>query len=69
MWTVTYYMGWDEINVTLPSYDAAMTFIEDTGMDPDEFDVIEDADDEPILRHPTSYGWWGHCVIDRKSVV
>lgn len=54
-WTVTFYQEWNEVSMTFPSYDAAMAFIEDTGIDPDECDVVED-DDEPIIRHPVSFG-------------
>lgn len=62
MWTVTFYQAWNEVNMTFPSYDAAMAFIEDTGVDPDEYDVVED-EDEPIIRHPVSFGWRGFLVI------
>jgi hypothetical protein len=42
MFEVTFYVAWDEVVRTFPSYDAAQAFIEETGMDPDEFDIIEE---------------------------
>ena len=39
---VVWYAGWDEHELPFPSYDSAMAFVEGSGIDPDEFDLIED---------------------------
>jgi hypothetical protein len=39
---VVWYTGWQEHERPFPTYDSAMSFIEDTGLDPDEFDIVED---------------------------
>lgn len=41
MFQVIWYDGWVEYSQTFQSRAAAETFIADTGMDPDEFDIIE----------------------------
>tara|TARA_R110000868_G_scaffold344666_4_gene605765 strand:+ start:1107 stop:1253 length:147 start_codon:yes stop_codon:yes gene_type:complete len=39
---VIWYEGWTEREQPFSTYDSAMSFIEDTGLDPDEFDLVED---------------------------
>lgn len=41
---VVWYSGWEEREFPFPTYDTAMSFIDMTGADPDEFDVVEQED-------------------------
>ena len=41
-YVVVWYSGWEEREFPFPTYDSAMSFIDMTGADPDEFDVVED---------------------------
>lgn len=42
MFHVIWFEGWTENVHTFESREAAAQFIDDTGLDPDEFDIIDD---------------------------
>lgn len=42
MFHVIWYEGWTENVHTFDSREAAAQFISDTGIDPDEFEILED---------------------------
>jgi hypothetical protein len=42
MYHVIWYEGWTENVHSFDTKDAAANFIIETGMDPDEFDILED---------------------------
>lgn len=42
MFHVIWYQGWAENGKSFDTMAEAAAFIDDTGLDPDEFDIIED---------------------------